>query len=214
MRRESHVRFCEGVGVKFPRATRHVACFQYREDATRFQAAMIERLAKFGLEIEPTKTTMLEVGRFAEQNAKQRGERPKTFDFLGFTHFCGRTKDGKRVRVGRTTSGKKYRAKLAATKEWIKRNRTKPLRWIMERVAAMLRGHFAYYAVSGNSKAIGRFAFEVKKQLFKWLGRRGKRKALDWATFDLLLKRFPLPRPRITVMMYEEVKVDLRSRVR
>jgi hypothetical protein len=163
---------------------------------------MSQRLAQFGLETEPTKTKWLEFGRFAAQQAKQRGHKPETFEFLGFTHYCSRTRDGKRFRVGRKTSAKKFRAKLVAVKEWLKRVRTKPTRWIWNRVGAILRGHFAYYGVSGNSESLRCFALEVKKLLFKWLNRRGKRRALDWDKFQRMLKRYPLPRPRITVMMY------------
>ena len=86
----------------------------------RFAAALGERLAKFGLEVEPTKTKVLEFGRDAQRQAGARGERPETFDFLGFTHYCSRTRDGKRFRMKRVTSRKKFRAKLLTFKEWLK----------------------------------------------------------------------------------------------
>jgi group II intron reverse transcriptase/maturase len=193
---------CRGITRYVRYADDYLACFQYQEDAVRFQSAMSQRLAQFGLETEPTKTKWLEFGRFAAQQAKQRGHKPETFEFLGFTHYCSRTRDGKRFRVGRKTSAKKFRAKLVAVKEWLQRVRTKPTRWIWNRVGAILRGHFAYYGVSGNSESLRCFALEVKKLLFKWLNRRGKRRALDWDKFQRMLKRYPLPRPRITVMMY------------
>lgn len=193
---------CLGMARLVRYADDYLACFQHQVDAVRFKTATTERLATFGLETEPTKTKMLEFGRFAVQHANQRGERPKTFEFLGLTHYGSKTRDGKRFRVGRKTSAKKFRAKLAAIKAWLKRVRTKPTGWIWNRVAAILRGHFAYYGVSGNSQALRRFALEVKTLLFKWLNRRGKRGALDWDRFQLMLKRYPLPRPRITVMMY------------
>jgi RNA-directed DNA polymerase len=202
MRREFHVRFCEGVGVRFPRATRLVACFQMPEDAAKFQVALTERLGRFGLEIEPTKTKMLEFGREAEANATARGTRPETFDFLGFTHYCGKTKDGKRFRVRRVTSARKFRAKLAAFKQWLKQVRTRPTPWIWAQVCAKLRGHYAYYGVTDNLDALRRFAFEVEKLLRKWLNRRGGRRSLNWDKFKLMRKRFPLPRPRITVNLY------------
>jgi RNA-directed DNA polymerase len=131
-----------------------------------------------------------------------RGRGGGNITLLPDTHYCSRTRDGKRFRVGRKTSAKKFRAKLAAIKEWLKRVRTKPTGWIWHRVAAILRGHVAYYGVSGNSQALQRFALEVRRLMFKWLNRRGKRRALDWGRFQLMLKRYPLPRPRITVMMY------------
>ena len=193
---------CRGMARIVRYADDYLACFQYQADAARFETAMTERLARFGLETEPTKTKTLAFGRFAVQHAAQRGERPKTFEFLGFTHYCSTTRDGKRFRVGRKTSAKKFRAKLAAINVWLKRVRTKPTGGIWSHVAAILRGHFAYYGVSGNSQALRRFALEVKKLLCKWLNRRGKRGTLDWDRFQRMLKRYPLPRPRITVMMY------------
>jgi hypothetical protein len=164
---------CLGIARIVRYADDYLACFQHRADAVRFKTAMPERLATFGLEIEPTKTTMLEFGRYAGQPATERGARPKTFEFLGFTHYGSKTRDGKRFRLGRKTSAKKFRAKLAAIKVWLQRVRTKPTGWIWKRVAAILRGHFAYYGVSGNSQALRRFALEVKKLLCKWLNRRG-----------------------------------------
>lgn len=193
---------CRGMARIVRYGDDYLACFQYQADAVRFETAMTERLARFGLETEPTKTKTFAFGRFAVQHAAQRGERPKTFEFLGFTHYCSKTRDGKRFRVGRKTSAKKFRAKLAAINVWLKRVRTKPTGWIWSHATAILRGHFAYYGVSGNSQALRRFLLEVKKLLFKWLNRRGKRGTLDWDRFQRMLKRYPLPRPRITVMMY------------
>ena len=119
-----HVRFCESLRVRFLRATHLLACFQYREDAERFLKEMEERLGQFHLELEPSKTRLLEFGRFAEQNARRRGQRPETFDFLGFTHYCGHTRDG-RFKVKRKTATKKFRAKLKETKEWLRQERSR-----------------------------------------------------------------------------------------
>ncbi len=189
---------CKGTARLVRFADDYVACFQTQKDAERFQAEMIERLGKFGLEIEPTKTKQLEFGKQAAARAKAGGKKPETFDFLGFTHYCSTTRDGKRFRVKRKTAAKKFRAKLAAFKEWIRRSRTQPTRWIWEQTAAKLRGHFAYFGVTDNSRAIRRFAFEVQKLLSKWLNRRGKH-SLNWKKFNLMLRRFPLPRPLIMV---------------
>jgi RNA-directed DNA polymerase len=91
-----------------------VVCFQYQDEAERFRERLVERLGQFGLEVEPTKTKVLEFGRWAETNAEARGLEPGTFDFLGFTHYCSRTRDGKRFRMKRVTARKKFRAKVAA----------------------------------------------------------------------------------------------------
>jgi RNA-directed DNA polymerase len=127
--------------------------------------------------------------------------RPETFDFLGFTHYCSKSRDGKRFRAKRKTSAKKFRAKLAAFKEWIKRSRTQPTKWIWEQAAAKLRGHYAYFGVTDNSRSIKRFANEIQKLLAKWLNRRGKR-SLNWEKFNRMLERYPLPKPRVRVSLF------------
>jgi hypothetical protein len=163
---------------------------------------LVERLSKFGLEVEPTKTKVMEFGRFAVQNAKQRGERAETFDFLGFTHYCGTKRNGKGFRMKRVTARKKFIAKLKIFKEWLKNARTLKTKELWETAKAKLRGHYNYYGVSDNRRGIARFGEEVKKLLFKWLNRRGKRGCLNWQKFNEMLKRFPLPKPRIKVSMF------------
>ena len=206
---------CKGKAKLIRYADDFVVCFQNREDAMRFQAALAERLAKFGLEVEPTKTKVLEFGRDAERHARGRGERPGTFDFLGLTHYCSRTKDGRRFRMKRVTSRKKFRAKLANLKEWLKRMRVMPTLWILEKVGLKLRGHYAYYGVTDNHEGIARFYREVTKMLYKWLNRRSQRRSYRWAEFEELLKLYPLPRPRVRVHLFHQGANDcLGSRVR
>ena len=180
-----------------------VVCFQHRNDAERFRFELGERLAQFGLEVEPTKTRVMEFGRFAAQHAKRKGGKPGTFDFLGLTHYCGTSRDGKGFRMKRVTSRKKFTAKLKAFKEWLKKARTTRTKDLWETAVAKLRGHYNYYGVSDNSRGIARFGHEVKKLLFKWLNRRGKRRCLNWEKFNLMLERFPLPKPRIMVSMFK-----------
>src|SRR5438445_11593835 len=104
MRRELHVRFCEGGGVQFPSATRLVLGFQHRADAERFLQEWRDRMRKFGLELHPDKMRLIEFGRYAAENRKQRGEgKPETFNFLGFTYICGRTRRTGRFIVQRKT---------------------------------------------------------------------------------------------------------------
>ncbi len=186
-----------------------VVCFQNREDAMRFPAALGERLAKFGLEVEPTKTKVLEFGRDAERRAGARGEKPETFDFLGFTHYCSRTKDGKRFRMKRVTSRKKFRAKLVTFKAWLKINRMKPTQWIMQQVELKLRGHYQYYGVTDNYRGIARFHREVTKLLFKWMNRRSQRRSYRWEEFERLLQLFPLPQPRVRVSLFYRARTTV-----
>jgi len=87
-------------------------------------------------------------------------------------------------------------------RDWLKANRTLPTDELMEKVTSKLRGHFAYYGVTDNSEGISRFAYEIRRLLFKWLNRRGKRGCMNWEKFNLFLKKLPLPRPRIMVNLF------------
>ena len=177
----------------------YVACFQSADDASQFMQDMERRLNQFHLEVAPEKTRLFEFGQFAQSKAKSRGERTATFDFLGLTHYCSRSRDGKRFRMKRKTVSKRFTAKLKGYKEWLKANRVLPTAEILQTTAAKLRGHFAYYGVTDNSRSIRNFAYRVTQMLFKWLNRRGKRGCYSWDKFLKLLKLMPLPKPRIMV---------------
>jgi len=195
----SFARTCEGRARLIRYADDFVVCFQRKCDAKRFRAELDGRLGKFGLEVAPEKTKIIEFGPLAELKARKRGGKPETFDFLGLTHFCSRTRDRRRFRMKRITSRKKYRAKMREFKEWVKRSRTLPTPELMKTAVAKLQGHLAYYGVTDNSPGINRFVYEVRRLLFKWLNRRGKRGCMSWKKFEMLLARFPLPKPRIGV---------------
>jgi group II intron reverse transcriptase/maturase len=193
---------CTGITRFIRYADDFVVCFKDEADARRFRVEMEARLNQFGLEIAPEKTKILEFGPMARPRAKQRGEKAETFDFLGFTHYCTTSRSGKMFRVGRKSISKRITAKLTLFKEWLRASRTLPTAAIMKTVANKLRGHFAYYGVTGNSKSIQNYHYEVVRLLFKWLGRRGKRGSLNYEKFKLLLQRFPLPTPRILVRLW------------
>lgn len=194
---------CTGTARLIRYADDYVVCFKQEADAQRFRVEMEQRLSQFGLEIAPEKTKVLEFGPLAQRRAKERGERKaETFDFLGFTHYCTTTRNGQRFRVGRKTISKRMSAKLKCFKQWLQKNRTLPTAEIMRTTARKLRGHYAYYGVSGNSKSISNFAYEVRMILFKWLNRRGKCGCMSYEKFDLLKTRFPLPAPRIMVNLW------------
>ncbi|MES0351060.1 MAG: group II intron reverse transcriptase/maturase [Desulfobacteria bacterium] len=193
---------CPGFARLIRYADDFVVCFQYKTGAERFRVELSKRLGKFGLEVEPTKTKVMEFGRFAVQNAKRRGERAETFDFLGFTHYCGTKRDGKGFRMKRMTARKKFIAKLKIFKEWLKKARILKIKELWGKAKAKLIGHYNYYGVTDNLRGIARFGEEVKKLLFKWLNRRGKKNCLNWEKFNEMLKRFPLPKPRIKVSMF------------
>jgi hypothetical protein len=169
------------------------------------KAELAERLKKFGLDVEPTKTKVLEFGRDAERHARTRGAKPETFDFLGFTHYCSRTKDGRRFRMKRVTSRKKFRAKLVAIKEWLEQIRMKPTAWIMRVLGLKLRGHYQYYGVTDNYQGGARFHHEVRKLLYKWLNRRSYTRI----EFEQLLNVFPLPQPRIRADLFYRARMTV-----
>jgi len=191
---------CTGTARFIRYADDFVVCFKQEADAKRFRIEMEQRLNQFGLEIAIEKTKILEFGPQAQKRAKQKGEKKaETFDFLGFTHYCTTSRSGKMFRVGRKSISKRITIKLKLFKQWIRSNRTLPTAEIMETTANKLRGHYAYYGVTGNYKSINNYAYKVRMTLYKWLGRRGKRGSLNFKKFGLLLQRFPLPTPRILV---------------
>ncbi len=180
-----------------------VACFASKAEAERFRAELIERLGKFGLEVEPSKTKVIAFGPGADRLAKQEGRaKADTFDFLGFTHYCSRTRDGKRFRMKRRTSRKKFRQKLRAYKDWLKASRARMRnRSLWEKTRVKLAGHFAYYGVTDNYPSLARFAYHVQHVLFKWLNRQGGQRRMNWEQFAQMRRCFPLPQPRIKVSL-------------
>jgi len=199
-----YLRSCSGVARLIRYADDFVVCFEKQDEAERFRRELMERLAQFSLEVESSKTKVLEFGpRAAEHVCKQGGRKPDSFDFLGFTHYCSRSHDGKRFRMKRVTSRKRFRAKLGAFKQWLKDNRSKMMtRKLWEGACTKLRGHYAYYGVTDNSSGIERFAQEAKRLLYKWLNRRGGKRPLTWEKLLLMEERFPLPKPRIMVYLF------------
>lgn len=154
---------CKGEAYITRYADDSVACFQYKEDAQKYYKVLIKRLAKFGLEIAEEKTRIIEFGRFAERDAKKRGERkPETFDFLGFTHYCGRSRKG-RFKLKWKTSRKKFVTKAKEFNKWMKKNRRSPLSIIWNSINQKLRGHYNYYGVSDNWNNLLQFKREIIK---------------------------------------------------
>ena len=195
---------CTGAARLIRYADDFVVCFQKETDARRFRMELVERLAQFSLEVEPSKTKVLAFGPGANARARQEGKRKaETFDFLGFTHYCSTARDGKRFRMKRLTARKRFRAKLAAFQAWLKQARaTMRTRELWRAACAKLRGHYAYFGVTDNWPGIARFAYQAQRLLKKWLGRRGGKRRLNWHKFALMAKRFPLPQPRITVTLF------------
>ena len=181
-----------------------VCCFEWEYEAKVFRKKLEERFTKYGLELAEEKTKIIEFGRFAKQNRERQGKgKPDTFDFLGFTFYCGM--DGKKqfFRCKVKTSKKKFRSKIKAMKEWIISHRMFPLEWILKTVNAKLRGHYQYYGVTDNTKEVKAYLCITKKLLFKWLNRRSQKRSYTWETFNNgLLRTFPLLEPSIKVSLF------------
>ena len=172
--------------------------FQNRWDAVRFQKELKERLAKFGLEMHEGKTRLVEFGRFAIENRKERGEgKPETFDFLGFTHICTKKRNGG-FTIHRKTIAKRLRAKIKEVRETLHRNRHKPVaeqgRWLK----AVMQGYFNYHGVPSNRKALDTFRKQIQRGwLFALRRRSQKGRSFTWERMKGLIKTW-LPAARIT----------------
>lgn len=186
--------------------------FERQDDAKRFLRDLRERLAKFSLGLHPDKTRLIEFGRFAARDRARRGlGKPETFDFLGFTHICGKGRRGG-FWLRRITISKRWRAKLKQVKDQLMRRRHLPIpeqgRWL----ASVLRGHFAYYAVPGNARAINAFRVQIGRLWLRALRRRSQRHRLPWERMSRLIARW-LPPVRI-VHPYPEVRFAARTQGR
>jgi len=196
---KSHVNgFCELIRY----ADDFVCAVGYANDAKRIERGLKNRFNKYGLEIHPTKSRTISFGRYERQNASQQNRRANTFDFLGFTHYCDKSRSGK-FKLGRKTSRKKFAAKSKEMNIWLKsiRNQVKTKDWwkILE---AKLRGHYQYYGVSENYAGIDRYYRNTIRMVHKWLNRRSQKRKMSWDKFTNYLKHYPLPKPKIVHSFY------------
>jgi RNA-directed DNA polymerase len=173
-----------------------VITFERREDAERMRTDLTERLAKFGLRVHEGKTRLIEFGRFAEERRQRRGQpRPETFDFLGFTHICGKTRNGRFV-LKRRTQRKRMMRKLKALRQEMWGRMHWLLKYQHRWLSAVLQGHYAYFGIRGNAQCVWRYLREVERAWIAVLRRRGQRPHLPWTRFRRWLHLFPLPQPR------------------
>lgn len=183
-----------------------IVCVQHKSDAERILSELKSRLGRCHLELSEEKTRLVRFGRCtqrkwdeekSEGNKTSSNWRPGTFNFLGFTHYCGKSRKGK-FKVSRKTEKKRFMRSAKKVKTWLKsqRNRRK-LKDIWYRAGQMLSGHYRYYGVTENSRQINNFYDKVQRLLFKWLNRRSQKKSMNWEKFKEYLKAYPLPKPRI-----------------
>lgn len=175
--------------------------FAHEEDARRVLEVLPKRLGKYGLTVHPDKTKLVPFRRPRYEESKrdrdEGGTDRGTFQLLGFTHFWGRSRKGNWV-VKQRTASKRLRRSLKDISQWCRNNRHLPLAEQQHKLGQKLRGHFAYFGITGNSKALSSFRYAVSLIWRKWLSRRNRRRSLNWERFNCLQMRYPLP-PAIAI---------------
>lgn len=188
---------CRGVAEIVRYADDFVICVQFKEDADKIHEQLRARIEEFNLELAEDKTRVIGFGRYSEQKARSRGVKSETFNFLGFTHYVGKSRKGNFL-LGRTTDRKKMTAKLREMKLWLIKikNKVHMKDWWNVLKAKMV-GHFRYYGISGNTRGIRAYFQIVTRMVFKWLNRRSHMRSFNWDAFKVYLVRHPLPKPQI-----------------
>lgn len=171
--------------------------FECREGAERVLGLLSKRLEQYGLALHPEKTRLIS---FARPKGVQEGNR-ETFDFLGFTHYWGKSRRGKWV-IKRKTSRSRFNRSLKRIAEWCRLNRHEPVAEQHKALCRKLQGHFAYYGITGNGPWLEKYKEEVKKLWCKWLNRRSHVASMPWERFDCLLKHYRLPPAKVVHSIY------------
>jgi RNA-directed DNA polymerase len=183
--------------------------FEHEQDARRFWAELAERFAEFGLELHPDKTRLIEFGRFAAERRRKRGSgKPETFDFLGFTHICGKGRNG-RFLLRRITIAKRMQAKLKAVKQELRRRRHQPIRAQGQWLRSVAQGHMAYYSVPGNTRAVGAFRHQLARHWWRALRRRSQRGRVCWERMRQIATQW-LPQVRV-IHPYPKVRFAAKT---
>jgi RNA-directed DNA polymerase len=186
-----------GEAYYFRFADDFVACFQYQLDAEAFEKRLSDRLEGFGLELATEKTRCIEFGRYAREKALNDGQKPEEFTFLGFTHYCGKTKIGY-FKVKRRTSRKKFGQSIREFSDWARRSRNVLKKAeMLRRAKSRIVGHLNYYAITDNSDRCTSYIYHVTRILFKWLNRKSQRKTYTWEGYRQALEEVGWPKPYI-----------------
>ncbi len=178
--------------------------FTREEDARRVMDVLPKRFGKYGLAIHPDKTRLIPFHRPARRSRGKGADgksRPGTFDILRFTHYWGRSRKGNWVVKQKTASGRLSRA-VQRVAPWCRRNRHRPVREQHRTLSQKVRGHYAYYGVTGNARSLAAFHRAVQRCWRKWLNRRHRKRTMNWDKFTRLLKRYPLPPIRVVHSVY------------
>ena len=173
-----------------------VLAFEWEADARRVLAVLPKRLGKYGLQLHPDKTRLVE---FRPPGGGSPGG--QSFDLLGFTHYWGRSRKGRWIIKRKTAKARLARA-VHRVGQWCRYQRHRPVPEQHAALARQLTGHYAYYGITGNASALWRFHRQVERCWHKWLSRRSNRSGMDWERFRCLLIRYPLPPPRVVHSIY------------
>jgi group II intron reverse transcriptase/maturase len=173
-----------------------VIAFAEEKDARRVEEVLPKRLARFGLQLHPEKTRLVRFQRPGDKGGSSWSEGSGAFTFLGFTHFWGKSRKGNWV-VKRKTAASRFTRSLSRVRQWCRRWRHEPVAWQQRQLSRGLRGHYAYYGITGNYQALSNFHRQVTREWRKWLHRRSQKAKMTWERFNRLLVNYPLPRPRI-----------------
>jgi group II intron reverse transcriptase/maturase len=174
-----------------------IVCLQFSSSAQLFGVKLKDRLVKFGLKLSEKKSKIIHFGRYAWYKAQREGHKVATFDFLGFTHYCTKSRKGT-FKLGRKTSSARFRQKLKEINLWLKRVRSLVKLQDWWRILCLkLNGHYRYYGISGNSREMQKFHYRVIKLAYKWINKRSQKKSYTYDRFLRYVKHNPLPKPRI-----------------
>ena len=205
-------RYAHGDMIIVRFADDYIVGFEHQRDAEQFLADLRGRLAKFELDLAAEKTRLIEFGRFAAERRQKRGlGKPETFQFLGFTHICGKTRNG-RFQLKRITNSKRVRAKLHEVKAELRQRMHQPIPEQGQWLGAVVRGHLNYYAVPGNIEAVNAFRFHATWHWHRALRRRSQRSSLDWKRMTRLAQRW-LPPAKI-MHPWPDARFDATTRAR
>ena len=196
------VRFCESLRVRFPWATRLMFLFQRSEEAERFYKVLPQRLEKYGLQLHEDKSSLLKSGGMEAKEAAERGERLKTYKFLGFICFWGKSRDGKWWRLKFKSRSDRFTAKLKGLREYLKKSLNQDMKAIILRVKRVVVGWINYHAISDNQRRVKSFLYESKKEILNWINRKGGKRRMTWVMFDRLLKETKYPQSFKTTSMF------------
>jgi len=179
-----------------------IVCFQDGNEAEAFVDMLKQRLGRFGLKIAESKSRIIEFGRYVWYKAQREGRKVATFDFLGFTHYCDKTRKGK-FKLGRKTASSRFREKIKAINLWLKnvRNLVELKEWWQALVQKLI-GHYNYYGISGNRPEIRKFYNRCVSLAYKWINRRSQKRSYNWEQYCRFLKYNPLPEPKIYHLTY------------